>query len=57
MGERIAADRDGDGIMTFTFKPSTKVKAGMFVTSTATAVDPADTGDTSEFSAPKQVRE
>ena len=52
IGERIAADGDGDGIMTFTFKPAKRVKAGMFVTATATY---DSTGDTSEFSTPRKV--
>ncbi len=53
IGERVVVDGNDDGIMPFTFKPSRKVRVGMFVTATAT-YDPTD--DTSEFSAPKKVR-
>ena len=53
MGERIAADRDGDGMMTFTFKAAVRVKAGMLVTATATY---DSTGDPPEFSAPRKAR-
>ena len=53
VGEKVVSDTDGDGVVSFTFKPSKKVKEGMFVTATAT--DQA-TSDTSEFSAPKKVR-
>lgn len=52
-GEKVVSDTDGDGVVSFTFKPAKKIQAGMFVTATAT--DQA-TGDTSEFSAPKKVR-
>jgi hypothetical protein len=38
--------------MPFTFKPTQKVKAGLFVTATATRVV---TNDTLEFSAPRKV--
>lgn len=44
---------NGDGIISFAFNPTKKVKEGLFVTTTATN---AVTGDTSEFSAPKKVR-
>ncbi len=53
IGERTIFDADGDGIMPFAFKPSGKVKTGLFVTATTTN---AVTGDTSEFSAPTKVR-
>ena len=53
VGETVVSDTDGDGVVSFTFKPSKKVKEGMFVTATAT--DQA-TSDTSEFSVPKKVR-
>jgi CSLREA domain-containing protein len=52
IGETSVTDTDGDGIISFTFKPANKVKAGMFVTATAT--DQA-TSDTSEFSLAKRV--
>jgi hypothetical protein len=52
LGQKLVSDTDGDGILPFTFKPQTKVGAGMFVTSTATN---DVTGDTSEFSAPREV--
>ena len=45
-------DTDGDGVVSFTFKPAQKVKAGTFVTATATNIV---TDDTSELSAPKKV--
>ncbi len=54
IGEKAVTDTDGDGIVPFTFKPTNKVKAGMFVTATATN---DSTADTSEFSAPRKVRE
>ena len=53
IGQKIVADKDGDGIVAFTFRLQNKVRAGMFVTATATN---DVTGDTSEFSAPKRVR-
>jgi len=40
-----------DGTISFTFQPSKKVKAGLFITATATCLF-----DTSELSAPKKVR-
>lgn len=43
---------DGDGVVSFAFKPKAKIKAGLFVTATATS---GATGDTSEFSAPRKV--
>jgi CSLREA domain-containing protein len=51
-------DNDGvaDGIISFTFKPEKKVKAGMFVTATATYTGKPSGDDTSEFSAPKKVQ-
>jgi CSLREA domain-containing protein len=49
IGQKIVSDTDGDGIVPFTFQPPQKVKAGLFVTSTAT------NDDTSEFSAPKKA--
>lgn len=51
VGQKTVAD--GDGVVTFSFKPERKVEAGTFVTATATNVA---TGDTSEFSAPRKVR-
>ncbi len=53
IGQKVVAT-DGGGRVSFTFKPNKKVKAGLFVTTTATD---DSTGDTSEFSAPKKVRE
>jgi CSLREA domain-containing protein len=53
IGQKTATT-DAGGQASFTFKPEKKVKAGMFVTSTATN---DATGDTSEFSAPRKVRE
>jgi CSLREA domain-containing protein len=53
IGEMSVTDTDGDGIISFTFKPTKKVKEGLFVTATATN---NSTSDTSEFSAPKKVR-
>jgi CSLREA domain-containing protein len=53
IGQKRVTDTDGDGITFFTFKPVQRVKAGLFVTSTATKVA---IGDTSEFSAPKKVQ-
>ncbi len=56
IGEQFVTDSgDGhtDGKISFTFKPPKKVKAGLFVTATATKVAE---DDTSEFSAPKRVR-
>ena len=53
IGQKVVSDTAGDGIMPFTFKPQKKVKAGLFVTATATGVS---TADTSEFSAPKKVQ-
>jgi hypothetical protein len=52
VGEKPVTDTDGDGVVSFTFKPVQKVKAGTFVTATATNVV---TDGTSEFSAPKKV--
>jgi hypothetical protein len=52
IGYENVTDTDGDGIMPFTFKPTKKVKAGLFVTALVTN----DGGDTSEFSVPKKVR-
>ena len=52
VGEKTFIDDDGDGVVTFAFKPSRKVKPNLFVTATATN---EATGDTSEFSAPKRV--
>ena len=52
IGYKNVTDTDGDGIMPFTFKPTKKVKAGLFVTALVTN----DGGDTSEFSVPKKVR-
>jgi hypothetical protein len=46
IGHENVTDSDGDGIMPFTFKPTKKVKAGLFVTATVTN----DGGDTSECS-------
>jgi hypothetical protein len=46
-------DGELDGTISFTFKPARKVKAGLFITATATYVA---TDDTSEFSVPKKVR-
>ena len=55
IGEATITDTDGDGIITtFPFKSARKVKAGLFVTATATTDEPA--ADTSEFSAPRKVR-
>jgi CSLREA domain-containing protein len=51
VGETIVNDADGDGIMSFNTKSALKVKAGLFVTATATD----GTGNTSEFSTPKKV--
>jgi hypothetical protein len=53
IGQKIVTDTDGDGIMPFTFKPKGKVKAGLFVTATATN---NATTDTSEFSSPKKAQ-
>lgn len=53
IGEKTVTDTDGDGIIPFTFKPKRKVRAGMFVTATATS---DSTGDTSEFSDPRKVK-
>jgi hypothetical protein len=53
VGESGVSDPDRDGIVPFTFKPQTKVQAGMFVTAAATSVS---AGDTSEFSAAKKMR-
>lgn len=53
IGKKTITDGDGDGIMPFTFKPEKKVKPGSFVTATATNAS----GDTSEFSAPRRVRD
>ena len=55
IGQIAVSDTEGDGIMPFTFKPKTKVEAGMFVTSTAT--DALFNADTSEFSSAREVRE
>ena len=52
LGEKTVTDTDGDGVASFAFKPRQKVRAGTFVTATATNVV---TDDTSEFSAPKKV--
>jgi CSLREA domain-containing protein len=52
IGEIFRSDPDGDGVISFAFKPEKKVKAGLFVTATAT-----HDSDTSEFSAPKKVRD
>jgi hypothetical protein len=46
-GQKSVTDTDGDGIITFTFKPKKKVPRGQLVTATATN---QTTGDTSEFS-------
>lgn len=48
--KEVTSDASGRG--SYTFKPAKKVKAGLFVTATATS---GNTGDTSEFSAPKKV--
>jgi hypothetical protein len=44
---------DGSGDVTFTFSPAAKVSVGQTITATATRVS---TGDTSEFSAAREVR-
>lgn len=51
IGQKIAVDGNGDGIIPFAFKPPKKVKEGLFVTATATYGP-----DTSEFSVAKKVR-
>lgn len=50
IGEKFVSDANGDGIISFTFRPRQRVGAGNFITATATHDD-----DTSEFSAPKKV--
>ncbi len=52
IGEK-SVSTGADGNVAFTFKPQKKVKAGLFVTATATN---NDTGDTSELSTPRKVR-
>lgn len=50
IGEKFVSDPDGDGVISFAFRPADKAAVGTFVTATATHDD-----DTSEFSAPKMV--